>query len=250
MTFCTTNSTRYGGPVFRSHLSYARSLTLVTVVLLLLGSSPARLLDRQVREQFAQRWWPSHVTLRIPRRAGPHEDAASVGTYTCRAFLLETPKGPVLMAPLAVVRDHARLDVELHDGRRLWARVPPQDRRHDAPLVRLEWESDTAPPGLTALKWSQDPALGAGRLVWALERPFGVGPEGRSPAPILVDSNLGSAAPHPLERYWTVTLRSAVGAPLLDANGDILCVVFRPFGQAPVTGLCTTQPDALQELGP
>jgi len=230
--------------------SYAKSAGIVAVVLLSLGSSSAGLLEHGERERFSQRWWPAHVTLHVLRRAGLHEAVPSKQTVTVRAFLLEAASGPVIMAPMAAVRDHPRVDVELHDGRRVGALVPPIEPRLDRPLVALAWESGSAPAGVTALRWSRDPEMGPGRLAWALERPFGLGLGGQRPAPVLVNTNLSAAAPRPLERYWVASLRSAIGTPLLDASGHVLCVVFRPFALVPDAGLCAAEGDAFRELGP
>lgn len=230
--------------------SYAVCLLVVTALVVFLGASPAQLVERQGREGFAQRWWPAHATLHVPRAVSPHEHAVPGRVDTHRVFLMASAKGPIPVAPLSIVRDHERLEIQLHDNRRVWVRVPRVEPDYDAPLVALGWEGERPAAGVPTLEWSRSPELGMGRHAWTLERPFGLGPEGAPLAPLLVDTSLGQRAPRPLDRYWTVTLRGSVGAPLLDANGRILCVVFRPFAYPPATGLCATEQVAFEELGP
>jgi hypothetical protein len=207
------------------------------------------MLEREQRRDFVQRWWPAHVTLHVPKKPGLHEEPL-VTVDTHRAFVLRVKSGLVIMAASSLVRGHSRVKAKLHDGRTVWAVVPRLAPDDDPPLMALTWESGTAPVGLDGLAWSVQPELGPGRHAWALERPFDPQPRTEWGRPILVETALTGVAFSPLDRYWRVSLRSAIGAPLLDAHGGVLCVLFRRWIAEPGTSLCVTEGDATRSLAP
>ena len=242
---------RYGAAM-PLNLSPSRALHFFIISSLALTSASAdgaQLADYQSRGAFAERWWKAHVVLDL-KTTGDTTLLDSIDRpRSVKGFLWRQGGELKVVAPTAAVRGVRAFALATHTGVRCMVRIKGVPQGYDAPLITLP-ACDTLEADHPALAWAKAPELGPGRRVWLLERPSPLTPDSPPPPPVLIESALGMRAAQPLAPYWRVALRSAIGAPLLDDEGRILCVVFRPSYGDRGSSLCSPREVALVNLKP
>ncbi|MGM0575729.1 MAG: hypothetical protein ACQEXJ_08385 [Myxococcota bacterium] len=220
-------------------------LSLLLSTLGALGSTAAPealLVEVEARRAFAQRWEPAHATVTYSPPADKLSDPDFRPRLETHAVLVEGPEGDATLAgPASHLARATDVEVEFGDGRETRARVASEDVDDDTPLVHLEVEDPDALVGRHTLRWAPADALEEDRRAWMLERPNVRGPDGEMLRPVLVDTALGPKVAHPLGRFRHAPVRDAEGLALLDAEGRVLCVVFRRVPGAEQRSLCTPE---------
>ena len=211
-----------------------------------LNPSPVDLLEFRQRTTFAQTHHRALVEILHIRGASLHQSRHFKPDITHRAVLISSEGVVKALTPAKpfVGQNRARL--------RLGPDTPPVN-------VKLSWPQGLAqaecllvealPASPQAqrlmqehhtLSWAPGSAadLREGTPAWVVERPMGLALRGVQAQPVLVDTRIGGRAPPPLGRFPVIPLRRAVGLPLLDAGGNILCIVFRDWGVEQREALC------------
>lgn len=211
--------------------------------------TPAELLlDMDVREQFLATTAPSHAEVSWRLAGDEHIDDDSTPRLHLPAALVAGPDGqPTLLVPLANFAGARDIEVSFPGGARTAARLalPEGVPARDVPLARLVPEDPAALAGRPVLTWAPGEAVVTGARGWVLERAEFRGPNGELARPVLVDTVLGAALPHPLQALRHVALRQAEGLPVLDADGRVLCVVYRSRSADPPSSICAPRGPAL-----
>ena len=202
------------------------------------------------RQAFIAQAKPAYVTAHLQRERSLHEDPRTVTEVRLDAILLSSPEGAVPVLPTGMLGNSERVRLTLADGRTQWARVPKGALKRDAPLVQLRWEAPEKVQPVKGLDWHPAPEMGPGRRVWLLERSVARLPDGVRPEPVLVQTYLKSQAAPPFNSYWSVPVQNAIGAPLLDDAGAVICVIFRRHPSDATQSLCTPEGSALLPLAP
>ncbi|MGB0589511.1 MAG: hypothetical protein ACPGU1_07520 [Myxococcota bacterium] len=167
-----------------------------------------------------------------------------------RAIILRQGTNVVLVAPTLGVGKASDLTVVFADGQRCQTFLDQAAVDKDAPLTRVPMCQTPPTAGWSTLEWAEAPELGAGRRAWLLEQPNTVQPGAPPPPPVAIRTFFGKRGLAPMDAYWHVSVKRAVGAPLLDEEGRVLCVVFRyPAGPAG-RGLCVPREGSFVGLEP
>jgi hypothetical protein len=204
----------------------------------------------QGQERFLAAWWPGQVVLHVAPSIPREPDRGAGRTRTVRAFLVGEGKRVSIVAPTAGIEGAERLTVEFSNGERCEAAAVVTASKVDAPLTVVPFCKEPPASGWVGLKWDRDPELGQGRRAWLMERPATIQPGAPPPPPVAVQAFLGPRAAAPMASYWEIALKRAVGAPLLDESGRVICAVFRyPVGPAG-PGLCVPFAVAFKGLVP
>jgi hypothetical protein len=198
----------------------------------------ANMVSYEAQEWFIKTWWPGHVVLHVVNTSEATIDLSAGKLRTVRGFIVSDGGRASIIAPTAAMTDSDRLVVELSDGQRCETRVALTPASKDAPFVRVPFCKSPPASGWLALNWRPAPELGRGRRVWLLERPNTIQPGAPPPPPVAIRAFLGAAAPAPMDSYWEVSVKSSIGAPLLDEDGHVICAVFRYVGGPMGPGLC------------
>lgn len=229
----------------------ASVLMLSTILLALPGVLTAAptpgelLLSLEARSAYAERWSGAVVELRF--RAVPEgADAELTPWQRALATRVASPEGVRLLAPEHILARADEVQVLPDDGPPIPLKLEHPEDRLEVPLavLTLTDPKDTARfAKRPALAWHKD-EVAPGTRVWGFELVYQRLPDGERRAPVLVDADLGSPVEYPLERFFYVGVKNADGMPLLNARGELVCVVFR---QVPGTtrSLCTPQAAAL-----
>ena len=182
----------------------------------------------QGRDAFVAAWWPASVTIHTGDPIGSGLDQAAASSSTLRGFIVGSEAGPAVVLATARVKGAQRLRVVFSDGQQCPLTLPSSVSERESPLIKVPLLCDVMSKASWApLTWDKQPELGPGRRVWLLEQPASLQAGGPPQKPILVRGALRGQAPAPFSRYWAVDLQQAIGAPLLDDQGRIICVVFR-----------------------
>lgn len=231
-------------PTFQAFLS------LVCVVLLWapvgITAEPADMLNYRTRAMFIKNHSPSHVEVYRIRAPDKHQSRHFHPDVGYRAVLLRSGAGNVVLTPSAPFVGETHVRIKFPDGKDLvpaelrWSDQVTQDAALFVEARPTDAEQQRGFDALPALRWSTrtTDALTQGLQAWVIERPIGLGLRGAQASAILVDTRFEARPKAPLARFPIVPLRRSTGLALLDARGDVLCVVFRPWGPDQEQGLC------------
>ena len=130
-----------------------------------------------------------------------------------------------VQAPYGALLKARDLKVHFRSGRAVAGELVQPDAPMAATLVEVK-----LPPGsleeARGLRWATHEEPITNRTAWIIESTPGLEVGGPSKQ-VLVDTFVGPPVEPPLAHLHYVEVRRAVGLPLLDEQGDILCVVFR-----------------------
>ncbi len=219
-------------------------MALLTLLLQLTAmatpSVDSLLLDMETRDAFEAHWSSAIVSVIYRPPASPMEDQSMSPPLEVTGFLVdgESEKASWVAAPARRLEGLEAVEVRLASGTTIRGKVEwPGDGR-DAPLVRIRLAQHAQQS--RHLQWADEERLTVGRRAWVIERPKGRGPTGQAMDPVLVDTSIGPQVEPPLQRFWSARLREADGAPLLDVDGRVLCVIFRSSPVDPTVAYCAT----------
>ncbi len=209
------------------------------------------LLDVATREAFTARHASAFLRVRYRPAPPPGQDVGFQTEHETLGAVVSGPGGvPWVLAPEHLLAGVGKVQLILADGREVPARVVHARDPDEAPLARLEPTSPDALAGLAKLGWAPADAVTTGARGWAIEWPdMGQLPAGARPRPVLVDTELGAEAEHPLERFRTVALSRADGLAVVDAAGRVLCIAYRAVLSLDTLSLCAPRDAALGPLG-
>ena len=224
------------------------TLCALGVLLTLLPAQGSPLVSYEAQRRFVERAWPGQVRVEIAEDSLITQGGAPTHARSVRAFLQVGAKGNALLAvPTQALQGAKQVTIVGSDGSRCAQPLVGMKALIESPLTLLPsclprvYDSG-------ALKWAIRPELGPGRRVWLLERPPALELDAPPPDPVAVQASLRGPAPPPLTPYWMTDLHGVIGAPLLDDEGAVLCVVFRPAGST--SSICAPQESAFVELAP
>ncbi|MEZ4266959.1 MAG: hypothetical protein R3F39_11315 [Myxococcota bacterium] len=223
----------------------------------ILGSAAATvnpgtlLVSMEAREAYLARWEGSMAVVRYTPPAETDDDPDFRPWHEVAGAVVELG-GPVsVVAPLLALRGVDEVEVRFRDGRSSPARVLQPKGDHDAiPLVRLELRDPTVLKGRLVLGWADADSLVSGAYGWTIESADFRPPDGSEAPPVLVDAAVGEPVEWPLDRLHYIGLARADGRPILDADGKILCIVYRQVPGMERTSLCVGRDDALRAVKP
>lgn len=216
------------------------------------GVNPgALLISIDARAEFRERWDDALVTVRFAPPSSLGDDADFRPWHEVSGAVVRWEGHAVVVAPLMDLRGARDIEVRFRDGQRSAATPRWPERDEDKiPLVRLDLQRPEVLEGRKVLEWAEPEAVVPGAVGWVLEEAGFHPPDGSPPPSVLVDSGLGEAVEWPLDRLFYVALARADGRPLLDADGRILCVVYRQVPGTERTSLCAPREVALTPVTP
>ena len=182
---------------------------------------------------------PSVVALRVdrrPLRTDELGDSTSPMTTATGSGIIIRGDGMILTCH-HVIEGAATIQVTLHDGRRLRAKLVAQDPRDDLAIVRIALD------GLPSLAMTDSVSPARGSFVVAIGYPFGAAFDGHASASFGIVSAVGRAMPEEFcrdeDRYFgdmiqaTTPLQAGCsGGALVDRSGKLIGVLSIRGGDA------------------
>ena len=183
-------------------------------------------LQAEGRDAFTKQHTASLVSVSYARGRGELLDAGLTPRLMVSGVVTADRKGSkVVYAPYAPLAEAGEIRVHFRDGTIAPAALVAPEAPTAAALVALRVSADALAPW-PGLQWAAVDGALAGRRAWLLEPSPGL-IMGGPPHHVLVDTFVGNPAEAPLSHLHYVDLARAVGLPLLDERGQILCMVFR-----------------------
>lgn len=209
------------------------------------------MISMEAREEYLARWEGAIAAVRFTPPAEMNSDPDFRPWHEVTGAVVDLGGQASVIAPLLALRGVDTVEVRFRDGRVSAAHVQQPKRDRDAiPLVRLILSDPTVLQGRPKLAWAGPDEATPGTAGWTVESAEFRPPDGSEPPPVLVDTAVGDPVEWPLDRLNYVSLARADGRPVLDADGRILCVVYRQVPGTERTSLCVGRDYALRAVTP
>lgn len=209
------------------------------------------MVSMEAREEYLARWEGAVAAVRFEPPSEMDSDPDFRPWHEVAGAVVELEGQAAVVAPLLALRGVDQVEVRFRDGRISPARVlHPKRDRDKIPLVRLALTDATVLQGRPKLAWAEPEDAAPGTPGWTVESADFRPPDGSAPPPVLVDTAVGDAVEWPLDRLNYVTLARADGRPVLDADGRILCIVYRQVPGTERSSLCVGRDFALKAVTP
>ncbi len=209
------------------------------------------MISMEARQEYLARWEGAIAAVRFTPPAELDSDPDFRPWHEVAGVVVELEGHASVVAPLLALRGVDTVEVRFRDGRVSPARVQhPKGDRDAIPLVRLILSDPTVLRGRPTLAWADPDDATPGTAGWTVESADFRPPDGSEPPPVLVDTAVGDAVEWPLDRLNYVGLARADGRPVLNADGRILCVVYRQVPGTERTSLCVGRDFALKAVTP
>ena len=195
------------------------------------------LLDFHATEKMRGELAQSLVTLESPGIQQQHMDPQSVGKRHGCAVAVQTPDGPVFLAPTHLVRDASNVDLRLRNGDLLLATSIYEDPEIPIAVIRVKVWSESVRP----LPLASDKTAKPGVAAFAITQVANRGHEVISRVHLL--QHMGA----PLARLWVSDMVNAGGFPMITPKKQLLALPFRIL-ESTVKRTMTAGPDILSEI--
>ena len=207
------------------------------------------LLDLEARARYVERHREAVVVVRFKEHPIGRRAARFQPILSTTGVLVGRKGHARVLAPDHRLRHASDIRLVFADGREVAARARFGQNKLETPLAEIvarDAEGRKHFARYAPVQWAPDEDVEDGRRAWVLERPLAQPRPGKT-TPVLVDTALGEKVEYPLERFRYIRLQGADGAGVLDAEGRLLCVVFRAV-PGTATSLCAPREAAQMPL--
>jgi hypothetical protein len=204
------------------------------------------LISVEARDAYLERWEGAMAAVRFTPPSEEDSDPDFRPWHEVGGTVVDLGGVATVIAPSLALRGVGRVEVRFRDGRSSPASVEqPVGDRDATPMVRLTLADPTALKKRPVLTWAGRDEVVPGAVGWMIEPANFRPPDGSEPPHVLVDTGVGAAVEWPLDRLNYVSVERADGRPVLDADGRVLCIVYRQVPGVERSSLCVSGQDAL-----